>query len=93
MVDRENPRSLAWVARSLRSRLSKLERMPLGELSGWDVPAPGDWDLAALCAPDAQGQLTALLQRLATCPQAAWQISDTISARYFSHTRDYSVES
>ncbi len=93
VVDRENPRSLAWVARSLRSRLAKLEHMPLGELTGWDVPAPGDWDLGALCTPDAQGQLSALLRQLATCPQAAWQISDTISARYFSHTRDYSVES
>ena len=93
VVDRENPRSLAWVARSLRARLAKLEHTPLGELTGWDVPTPGDWDLAALCTPDAQGQLSALLAQLARCPQAAWQISDTISARYFSHTRDYSVES
>ncbi len=93
VIDRENPRSLAWVARSLRARLAKLEHTPLGELTGWEVPAPGDWDLAALSAPDAQGQLATLLSHLAACPQAAWQISDTISARYFSHTRDYSVES
>ncbi len=93
VIDRENPRSLAWVARSLRSRIAKLEHMPPSELTGWDLPAPGDWDLRALCTPDARGQLTALIQQLATCPQAAWQISDTISARYFSHTRDYSVES
>ncbi len=93
VIDRENPRSLAWVARSLRSRLAKLEHMSPDELTGWDVPAPGDWDPGALCTPDAQGQLSALIGQLATCPQAAWQISDTISARYFSHTRDYSVES
>lgn len=93
VIDRENPRSLAWVARSLRARLAKLEHVPPDELTGWDVPAPGDWDLAALSTPDAQGQLSALLTQLAACPQTATQISDTISARYFSHTRDYSVES
>lgn len=93
VIDRDNPRSLAWVARSLRARLAKLEHVPPDELSGWELPSPGDWDLGALCAQDAQGQLSALLAQLAGCPPAAWQISDSISARYFSHTRDHSVES
>jgi uncharacterized circularly permuted ATP-grasp superfamily protein/uncharacterized alpha-E superfamily protein len=93
VADRENPRSLAWVARSLRSRLTTLAQLPLAELNGWEVPAPDDWDLGALCTPDEQGQLAALHAQLAACTQACRQISDAINARHFNHTRDISVES
>ncbi len=92
VLDRENPRSLGWVSRALRTRLAKLEK---SDASGdeWGVPHPEEWDLPALSSFDANGELTHLCERLAQCPRAAWQISDAIGARYFSHVRDTSVES
>ncbi len=93
VTDRENPRSLAWVARNLRLRLARLADTAPETLSGWTLPSPEDWDIAALLAPDDDGRLSALAGQLSACPQAARQISDFISARYFSHTREVSVES
>jgi uncharacterized alpha-E superfamily protein len=93
--DNDNPRALAWVTRSLRSRLSKLAATPLGEpdalarlvpdLQTRDAP---DLQLAHWCEADKQGHHTHLRTMLTECMQAAWQVSDAISARYFNHTHD-----
>jgi len=88
--DNENPRSLAWVTRSMRSRLSKLAKTPMGEPDALArlVPDLQHTQLDALCQHDAQGQLSQLRACLSDCVQAAWQISDAISGHYFSHTQD-----
>nr|WP_233203619.1 circularly permuted type 2 ATP-grasp protein [Limnohabitans sp. B9-3] len=97
--DNDNPRSLAWVTRSLRSRLSKLAATPMGEPDALarlvpnlqsnnvnDLQLPNS--LAYLCEADAHGHHPHLRATLTECMQAAWQVSDAISARYFSHTQD-----
>jgi uncharacterized alpha-E superfamily protein len=86
--DNDNPRSLAWVARTLRGRLSKLANTPMGEPDALArlVPDLKHIDLAQLCTPNETGQHLALRNCLAQCTQAAWQVSDAITAHYFSHT-------
>jgi uncharacterized alpha-E superfamily protein len=88
--DNDNPRSLAWVARTLRGRLSKLADTPMGEPDALArlVPELKHTDLAELCESDAAGHHPHLRACLTTCMQAAWQVSDAITARYFSHTDD-----
>lgn len=94
VLDGENPRSLAWVARSLRGRLSKLAGTAPQEPDALtlSVPVLETWLLQDLASFDASGELQALRTCLAECTKAAWQVSDAISARYFSHTRDYSIQ-
>ncbi|MDD5029449.1 MAG: circularly permuted type 2 ATP-grasp protein [Rhodoferax sp.] len=51
VLDRDNPRSIYWVAKTLRGRLAKLagsEPNQLSELS-LQVPNPDNWNLAQLC--------------------------------------------
>jgi uncharacterized circularly permuted ATP-grasp superfamily protein/uncharacterized alpha-E superfamily protein len=93
--DRENPRSLHWVAGRMRSRLSKLAGTPMGtpdELAQM-LPDLNSISLDLLCQSDEQQRLTALQRVLEQCLQSSWQISDAISAKYFSHTHvpDYTV--
>ena len=88
--DNDNPRSLAWVTRSLRARLSKLAITPMGEPDALAllVPSVQHAKLEELCERDAQGQLSALRGCLMHCVQAAWQVSDAITGHYFSHTQN-----
>lgn len=88
VLDTDNPRSLAWVARTMRDRLAKLARhdpawaAPLAE----KLPRPEQWSLQALCTPDAQGAHAALAAALRESSQAALSLSEAISQRMFSHT-------
>ncbi len=86
--DNDNPRSLAWVARTLRGRLSKLADTPMGEPDALArlVPDLKHTDLEQLCTPNDVGHHPQLRACLTECMQAAWQVSDAITARYFSHT-------
>ncbi len=85
VLDRDNPRSLAWVLGTLRTRLAKLEHNAPGSLSELTatLPDPDGWALAALCRAD--GDTSALLNLLTACQYAAQQLSDDISRRHFSH--------
>jgi uncharacterized circularly permuted ATP-grasp superfamily protein/uncharacterized alpha-E superfamily protein len=51
VLDRDNPRSVAWVAHTLRGRLAKLAGSEPSELSelALKVPNPNVWGLAQLC--------------------------------------------
>ncbi len=51
VLDRDNPRSLAWVAHTLRGRLAKLAGSEPDELCAMSlrVPDPKNWNLVALC--------------------------------------------
>jgi uncharacterized alpha-E superfamily protein len=86
--DNDNPRSLTWVARSLRARLSKLADTPMGEPDALAklVPNVQAWSLEQLCRTNDDAHLQHLDDCLHACTQAAWQVSDAITARYFSHT-------
>jgi uncharacterized alpha-E superfamily protein len=88
--DDENPRSLAWVARTLRGRLSKLANTPMGQADALArlVPNLQDTDLVALCTTNDAGVYAHLRDCLTHCTEAAWQVSDAIGVHYFNHTDD-----
>jgi uncharacterized circularly permuted ATP-grasp superfamily protein/uncharacterized alpha-E superfamily protein len=89
VLDRENPRSLAWVVQALRERLARLEGSAASGApaiaSG--LPEPAAWPaLPALCRLDAGGRPAALQALLQQCAGAAWRLADTLSARHFTHS-------
>ncbi|MCZ4317204.1 circularly permuted type 2 ATP-grasp protein [Comamonadaceae bacterium G21597-S1] len=99
VLNRDNPRSLAWVAHTLRGRLAKLAGSEPNELSpmSLEVPDPARWSLAHLCtsqpaleeATDDVGVPTAwphLLEVLEQCGNASHAVSELISATYFTHS-------
>ncbi|MFM2120272.1 MAG: hypothetical protein RL722_1740 [Pseudomonadota bacterium] len=55
VLDTDNPRSLAWVARTMRDRFRKLARHhgDWAEAVAARLPTPEHWPLARLCATDA----------------------------------------
>jgi len=88
LQDNDNPRSLAWVSRTLRGRLSKLADTPIGKPDALALLVPDlkQTDLDQLCSRSEAGHLSQLRSCLTDCMQAAWQVSDAITAHYFSHT-------
>ena len=100
VLDRENPRSLAWVAHTLRGRLAKLAGSEPDQLCSLSlrVPDPATWNLAHLCeaqpqanaaaqeAGAAHGYFFALHDLLLQCTAAAFNVSNEISATYFTHS-------
>ena len=96
VLDRDNPRSLAWVSHTLRGRLAKLAGSEPNELSALSlrVPDPGTWDLAQLCVCDEDAaaggpsvaNLHALRSVLQQCVAAAFDVSEIVSATYFTHS-------
>jgi uncharacterized circularly permuted ATP-grasp superfamily protein/uncharacterized alpha-E superfamily protein len=88
VLDRDNPRSLSWVVRTVRGRLAKLAGSAPEDLDplARQLPDPAQWELAALCTPDGHGQYPALTQLLTQCLGAAWHLSEDISLHYFTHT-------
>ncbi|HEX2547561.1 MAG TPA: circularly permuted type 2 ATP-grasp protein [Ramlibacter sp.] len=95
VLDRENPRSLGWVAQTLRGRLAKLAGSPPGVMPvmAMPVPDPEEWTLETLCERDAHGRYAILQVLLQQCVDASYRLSDDLSARYFAHSADarYSV--
>lgn len=90
VLDRDNPRSLGWVAQTLRGRLAKLANSPAGAMPvmAMVVPDPQRWTLEVLCQRDAGGGYAALLELLQQCVDASYRLSDDLTARYFSHSGD-----
>ena len=87
LLDRENPRSLAWVLDTLRSRVKKLEQGDptfASELVA-ALPDPAAWDLASLSQPGDERGFVDLLAVLKACDAAAMALSDALSQRHFSH--------
>ncbi len=91
VMDRDNPRSLAWVVHTLRSRLAKLANTatPQDAALVSDLPDPSTWSLAELCQTesDAEGRLhyprlQALLQ---ACEDSDTTLSNHITRSHFSH--------
>ncbi|MDZ7938765.1 MAG: circularly permuted type 2 ATP-grasp protein [Rhodoferax sp.] len=91
VLDRDSPRSLAWVAVTLRGRIAKLALSPAGELTALShkVPDPDSWNLADLCdSPDGEASVPALRALLDTLRDAAYVVSGEISSTYFTHSGD-----
>ena len=86
VTDRDNPRSLGWVAQTLRGRLAKLAGSRPGELS-FAIPDPSEWSLPELCPVSYQGAMPASLDTLLkNCTEASFALSDAIGALYFTHS-------
>ena len=93
VLDRDNPRSLAWVAHTLRGRLAKLAGSPPHELSALSlrVPDPADRNLSQLCAATRSAAGVAarfddLHDLLNGYSQAAFDVSEAIGMTYFTHS-------
>jgi len=90
VLDVDNPRALAWVARTLAGRLARLPApatdVDPSALAGL-VPRVEEWPLEALCALDETGRPQSLLARLAACRTAVWAMSDRIGIAWFTHAR------
>jgi uncharacterized circularly permuted ATP-grasp superfamily protein/uncharacterized alpha-E superfamily protein len=88
VIDRDNPRSLGWVAQTLRGRLAKLAGSAPGELPdiALTVPDPQQWSLQSMLTRDANGRYSALLDLMQLCTDAAFELSDNLGARYFTHS-------
>jgi len=88
VLDRDNPRSLGWVAQTLRGRLAKLAGSQPNELSELSLrlPDPATWGLAQLCEVDASGNYTVLNTLLLQCIQCAYELSEDVGAIYFTHS-------
>ncbi len=91
VMDRDNPRSLAWVLQTLRSRLAKLAQAATVQdaVLAQGLPDPDTWVLADLSSwqRNAEGErhwgdLEVLLD---DCEAAAVELSDEISRLHFSH--------
>ena len=91
VLDRDNPRSLSWVVHTLKSRLAKLAASTPSDLTNLaaDLPDPANWVLTGLdTAPtssDGQRDYSGLVAQLENCQSSAFELSDHISRRYFSH--------
>jgi uncharacterized alpha-E superfamily protein len=100
VLDRDNPRSLAWVAHTLRGRLAKLAGSEPDQLCALSlrVPEPSAWSLEQLCEtqptelstrnkPESEpGYFYALNDLLLQSTAAAFHVSDEISSTYFTHS-------
>jgi len=91
VMDRDNPRSLAWVVHTLRSRLAKLANSatPQDAVLARNLPDPGTWVLLDLSnwQRNAEGLRTwsDLAALLDDCETAAVDLSDEITRLHFSH--------
>ena len=86
-LDRDNPRSLAWVAQTLSSRIAKLSDTPSGTVPTMlaATELPHRWRAAettALANNDDPDAIVLLLRKV--CVDAT-AISDALSQRYFTH--------
>jgi uncharacterized alpha-E superfamily protein len=90
VLDRDNPRSLGWVAQTLRGRLARMANSPPGVMPvmAMAVPDPQRWSLESLCERDEDGRHARLLELLQQCVDASFRLSDDLSARYFAHSAD-----
>jgi uncharacterized circularly permuted ATP-grasp superfamily protein/uncharacterized alpha-E superfamily protein len=90
VMDRDNPRSIAWVVQTLRSRLARLSQSatPQDAVLAQALPDPDVWVLTELSSwqrEDRTLRYSALTALLDDCEAAAAQLSDEITRLHFSH--------
>jgi uncharacterized alpha-E superfamily protein len=89
VTDPDNPRSLGWVAHTLRSRLRRMGHLadgatlPLAERlpALIDLRPDALWPLNAACNPELPLQAT-----LVQCQSAARVVSDQLCSLFFTHS-------
>lgn len=85
--DTDNPRSLAWVSRTMRDRFLKLSRQEAtwaAQVAG-TLPRPEDWPLRRIGATDGNGRYASLLDLLELCGDQAFALSNEMGRRFFAH--------
>ncbi len=87
VLNRDNPRSLAWIAQTLASRVAKLSDTPAGVVPPLlaTYMLPHRWPAAQIAALAARSDKSDLVAMLRTVANDACAISDALSQRYFSH--------
>lgn len=87
VLDLDNPRSLAGVARTLRDRVTRLARHEAQWVQRMldDLPAPDEWSLEELCEQDEDGRHAVLLALLKTLSERTQALSAEVGRRLFSH--------
>ena len=91
VMDRDNPRSIAWVVQTLRARLGKLaiSAAPHDAALALALPDPDTWVLADLSSwqrtPEGQRSWTELTNLLESCAVAASALSEEITHLHFNH--------
>jgi uncharacterized alpha-E superfamily protein len=87
VFDTDNPRSLSWVARTMRERLRKLA--PRDALWVTEalaaMPSPETWHLGELGTADAEGRHTALIEALHELSVGSRMLSDQVGRHLFAH--------
>lgn len=82
VFNKENPRSIAWISRKLRTRLAKLTNSEIrDEFSHVDV-------LVHIVPQVKEVDFEDLLSCIKDCIRQAWTISDEITGRYFTHIKN-----
>lgn len=87
VYDTDNPRSLAWVSRTMRERFLKLARHE----ADWALqvtaalPRLEDWPLERVCEPGADATYGELVALLHACSEQALALSVEAGRRLFSH--------
>jgi uncharacterized circularly permuted ATP-grasp superfamily protein/uncharacterized alpha-E superfamily protein len=87
VLELDNPRSLAGVARTLRDRVTRLARHEARWVQRMldELPAPDEWSLDELCTPDADGRHAVLLASLKNLSERTQALSAEVGRRLFSH--------
>ena len=87
VLELDNPRSLAGVARTLRDRVTRLARHEARWVQKMldELPRPDEWSLEALCRSDEEGRHGALLSSLRSLSERTQALSAEVGRRLFSH--------
>jgi uncharacterized alpha-E superfamily protein len=100
VLDRDNPRSLSWVMHTLKNRLAQLADSTSGDVSALvsNLCEPHHWGHWALtgadtdrASPENRTGYAPLVEQLKNCQSSAFELSDHISRRYFSHAMSASL--
>ena len=91
LTNADNPRSLAWVAHTLRARLARMGGLAEGgtEALAAKVPTLARADLRALCQ-DGMHTTPELLALLQDCRNTARATSDSLNTLFFAHSGESS---
>lgn len=91
--DTDNPRSLAWVARTLRDRLRKLARDDAvwAEEVSAALPMPEAWSIDDYAVVDDDGVPRRMILALHDCVDTVRAMSDAIGRKLFAHVADHNV--